>query len=59
VAGRAKEALALLSSARAASDAGQFDQALAQYSQIVREFGDLALSEYARVGRALTLYQVR
>jgi hypothetical protein len=34
-------------------------QALDDYSYVVDRHGDLALAEYARIGRALLLYQVR
>lgn len=35
-----------------------FSQALQNYTTITQDYGDLALAEYARIGRALCLYQV-
>lgn len=58
VAVRAGEAIRDLESARQAVDTGDFNQALQLYDNIVRQYSDLALSEYARMGRALLLYQV-
>lgn len=55
---RANQLLSLLNTARAATRDGDYDAALAAYTQGVRQFPDLALSEYARLGRALLLYQV-
>jgi hypothetical protein len=37
---------------------GEFPEALASFTRVVREYADLALSEYARVGRALVLYEI-
>jgi hypothetical protein len=37
---------------------GTSTQALDDYSYVVERHGDLALAEYARIGRALLLYQV-
>lgn len=48
----------LLSTARAATLEGDYDKALFVYTEAVRQFPDLALSEYARIGRALLLYQL-
>ena len=36
-----------------------FVQALLKYDTIARDFKELALSEYGRVGKATMLYQVR
>lgn len=55
---RANQLLSLLDTARTATREGEYDKALAAYNQGVREYSDLALSEYARLGRALLLYQV-
>lgn len=58
VAAQAQDALKRLQLAREASDAGQYQQALDQYNGLVHSYPDLALTEYARLGRALMLYQV-
>ncbi|CAM6069643.1 unnamed protein product [Sphagnum tenellum] len=55
---RVSEALELLFKAREAQAQGDFPVALGFFSQITEKAGDLALSEYARVGRALSLYEV-
>lgn len=55
---RANALLSLLNTARAATREGDFDTALAAYTQGVRQYPDLALSEYARLGRAMLLYQL-
>ncbi|GAQ85789.1 hypothetical protein KFL_002540230 [Klebsormidium nitens] len=55
---RASNAVNLLSDARQAADAGRWSEALQTYSKIVAEYSDLALAAYARVGRALALYEV-
>ncbi|KAH9548296.1 hypothetical protein CY35_11G081000 [Sphagnum magellanicum] len=55
---RVSEALELLFKAREAQAQGDFPEALGFFSQITEKAGDLALSEYARVGRALSLYEV-
>jgi hypothetical protein len=56
-AARAKDALAALTAASAAVDAGDYDLAAREYSRVVDQYGDLALSEYARFGAALVQYQ--
>jgi len=33
-------------------------QALLKYNYIIDRYGDFALAEYARIGKALCLYQV-
>jgi hypothetical protein len=42
---------------RSASDLGDFSGALEQYTQVAQQYPDLALAQYARIGRALLLYQ--
>lgn len=48
----------LLMSAEEAIDRGQHEEALDKYTFITQNYGDLALAEYARIGRALCLFQV-
>ncbi|KAH7422998.1 hypothetical protein KP509_12G034800 [Ceratopteris richardii] len=55
---RVEQAISLLDKGRQAQAEGDFSQALLQYTQVIKEDGDLALSEYARVGRAIALYEV-
>lgn len=57
VAQRAADALASLRAAEAAVDAGDYAAAERLYASVVREDGDLALSEYARFGAALMAYE--
>ncbi len=54
---QATELLRLLDTARMLTRQGEYQQALDMYTQGVRQYPDLALSEYARLGRALLLYQ--
>jgi hypothetical protein len=54
---RAKTALASLQAASQAIDAGDFPLAEREYTRVVDDYGDLALSEYARFGQALLLYE--
>lgn len=54
---RAREAIAALQRAEAAVDAGDFPLAEREYARVVDSYGDLALSEYARFGRDLVLYE--
>lgn len=54
---RAKDALAALRAAEAAVDAGDFFSAERLYARVVDQYGDLALSEYARFGQALMFYE--
>jgi hypothetical protein len=54
---RAKNALAALQAASQAVDAGDFPLAEREYTRVVDDYGDLALSEYARFGQALLLYE--
>ncbi|KAG2430318.1 hypothetical protein HYH02_013795 [Chlamydomonas schloesseri] len=52
-------ALTLLAAAReAVDDAGEHQRAYELYGRLVREHGDLELSYYGRVGRALQAYQL-
>ncbi|CAM0146395.1 unnamed protein product [Urochloa decumbens] len=55
---RVGEAVGLLELGRELQARGEFSQALASFTRVVREYADLALSEYARVGRALVLYEI-
>ena len=58
VASSAAQALQQLSAAEEASKAGDYQAALTAYNRVVAEHPDLALAEYARLGRAIMLYQV-
>ncbi|KAK9810634.1 hypothetical protein WJX73_006012 [Symbiochloris irregularis] len=49
--------LELLKQAQQENKEGDFDSALKTYSFITKQYGDLALANYAQVGRALMLYQ--
>lgn len=55
---RVGEAVGLLEHGRALQAQGDFAAALASFTRVVAEYKDLALSEYARVGRALVLYEI-
>jgi tetratricopeptide (TPR) repeat protein len=55
---RVGEAVGLLERGRALQARGDFPEALASFTRVVAEYADLALSEYARVGRALVLYEI-
>ncbi|PWA34667.1 Tetratricopeptide-like helical [Artemisia annua] len=55
---RVEEAVDLLEKGRDFQAKGDYVQALQCFTQVVTEYKDFALSEYARVGRALTLYEV-
>lgn len=55
---RVGEAVGLLELGRELQARGEFPAALASFTRVVREYADLALSEYARVGRALVLYEI-
>eukprot|EP00879_Flechtneria_rotunda_P009632 GHRR01010079.1.p1 GENE.GHRR01010079.1~~GHRR01010079.1.p1 ORF type:complete len:318 (+),score=120.05 GHRR01010079.1:114-1067(+) len=57
VASAAADALQQLTAAQQATTAGDYQAALRVYSSIVHQHPDLALAEYARVGRAFMLYQ--
>ena len=49
---------ALMAAGRAAEDAGDYAAALQQYDAVVQQFPDFATTEYARLARALMLYQL-
>ena len=55
---RVGEAVRLLDLGRDLQARGEFPEALASFSAVVSGYKDLALSEYARVGRALVLYEI-
>ncbi|PAN16311.1 hypothetical protein GQ55_3G050900 [Panicum hallii var. hallii] len=55
---RVGEAVELLELGRELQARGEFPEALASFTRVVAEYADLALSEYARVGRALVLYEI-
>ncbi|GJN13609.1 hypothetical protein PR202_gb00331 [Eleusine coracana subsp. coracana] len=55
---RVGEAVGLLERGRALQAQGEFPEALASFTRVVAEYADLALAEYARVGRALVLYEI-
>eukprot|EP00262_Sarcandra_glabra_P004783 TRINITY_DN16034_c0_g1_i1.p1 TRINITY_DN16034_c0_g1~~TRINITY_DN16034_c0_g1_i1.p1 ORF type:complete len:220 (+),score=32.75 TRINITY_DN16034_c0_g1_i1:87-746(+) len=55
---RVSEAVELLDKARDFQAHGDFTQALNFFTQVVEDYKDFAFSEYARVGRALALYEV-
>ncbi|KAL7601995.1 hypothetical protein Lser_V15G23134 [Lactuca serriola] len=55
---RVAEAVELLEKGREFQAQGDYVQALKYFTRVVREYKDFALSEYARVGRALALYEV-
>uniref|UniRef100_A0A0E0FAD6 MalT-like TPR region domain-containing protein n=1 Tax=Oryza meridionalis TaxID=40149 RepID=A0A0E0FAD6_9ORYZ len=55
---RVGEAVRLLDLGRDLQARGEFPAALASFTAVAREYGDLSLSGYARVGRALVLYEV-
>ncbi|KAJ3671620.1 hypothetical protein LUZ60_007699 [Juncus effusus] len=55
---RVGEAVGLLELARDFQAKGDFPQALLFFTQLVKDYKDFALSEYARVGRALVLYEI-
>ncbi|KAK9135096.1 hypothetical protein Syun_014426 [Stephania yunnanensis] len=55
---RISEAVELLERGRELQVQGDFVRALDSFSQVIKGYKDLALSEYARVGRALALYEV-
>ncbi|XP_068649362.1 uncharacterized protein [Aristolochia californica] len=55
---RISEAIELLEKGKELQAQGDFLHALDYFTQVVKDYKDLALSEYARVGRALALYEV-
>ncbi|XP_017701515.2 uncharacterized protein LOC103720519 [Phoenix dactylifera] len=56
--GRVSDATQLLDLARDFQAKGDFPQALDYFSLVIRDYKDFAFSEYARVGRALALYEI-
>ncbi|KAK1301053.1 hypothetical protein QJS10_CPB13g01017 [Acorus calamus] len=55
---RVSEAVRLLDLGRDFQAHGDFGQALHYFSQVVKDYRDFAFTEYARVGRALALYEL-
>ncbi|TKY60433.1 DNA-directed RNA polymerase III subunit RPC2 [Spatholobus suberectus] len=55
---RVSQAVELLEKGRELQAQGDFNRALDYFSQVIESYKDLAFSEYARVGRALALYEV-
>ncbi|XP_059432955.1 uncharacterized protein LOC132166193 [Corylus avellana] len=55
---RVSEAVDLLDKGRELQAKGDFSQALGYYTQVVEKYKDFAFADYARVGRALALYEV-
>ncbi|XP_030512250.2 uncharacterized protein LOC115726494 [Rhodamnia argentea] len=55
---RVAEAVGLLEKGRELQAQGDFGKALFYFTQVIEGYKDFALSEYARVGRALALYEV-
>eukprot|EP00803_Ostreobium_quekettii_P000900 evm.model.scf_53EXC.10 EVM.evm.TU.scf_53EXC.10 scf_53EXC:150904-153050(+) len=53
-----KDVLELNRMAKDATQHGNYEQALESYTKVIDDYSDLALSEYARVRRALMLYQL-
>ncbi|XP_020598999.1 uncharacterized protein LOC110038482 [Phalaenopsis equestris] len=55
---RIGEAVRLLDLAREFQAKGEFSRALDYFTQIINDYKDFAFTEYARVGRALLLYEI-
>ena len=55
---KAEDALELLLEARRLEASGDYSGAFQKFDTIVRAYGDLAIVEYARLGRAITRYEV-
>ncbi|KAF5727654.1 hypothetical protein HS088_TW22G01350 [Tripterygium wilfordii] len=55
---RVSEAVELLEKGRELQALGDFSEALRYFTLVVENYKDLAFSDYARVGRALALYEV-
>ncbi|CAK8578994.1 unnamed protein product [Lathyrus sativus] len=55
---RVSRGVELLEKGRELQALGDFNGALQYFSQVIESYKDLAFSEYARVGRALALYEV-
>ncbi|KAK9230224.1 hypothetical protein WN944_023191 [Citrus x changshan-huyou] len=58
VSSRVSDALELLEKGRELQAIGDFNKALQYFTLVVENYKDFAFSEYARVGRALALYEV-
>ncbi|KAF5457854.1 hypothetical protein F2P56_021931 [Juglans regia] len=58
IARRVSEAVELLDKGRELQAKGDFNQALLYFTQVVEQYKDFAFSDYARMGRALALYEV-
>lgn len=55
---RVSEAVELLEKGREFQAQGDFSKALEYFSEVVKDYNDFAFSDYARVGRAIALYEV-
>ncbi|KAJ4953633.1 hypothetical protein NE237_030465 [Protea cynaroides] len=55
---RVSDAIELLEKGKELQAQGDFNHALEYFSQVVKEYKDFAFSDYARVGRALALYEI-
>ncbi|CAK9316375.1 unnamed protein product [Citrullus colocynthis] len=55
---RVSEAVELLDKGRELQALGDFNQALLCFTQVIDKYKDFAFSDYARVGRALALYEI-
>lgn len=55
---RIAEAIRLLDRGRELQAEGDFNGALGYFTQVIRNYKDFAFSDYARVGRALALYEL-
>ncbi|KAL3591474.1 hypothetical protein D5086_010114 [Populus alba] len=55
---RVSEAVDLLEKGRELQAQGDFNEALLYFTQMVENYKDFAFSDYGRVGRALSLYEV-
>lgn len=55
---RVTEAVRLLDLARELQAKGEFGQALDYFTQVIEGYKDFAFTDYARVGRALVLYEI-
>jgi outer membrane protein assembly factor BamD (BamD/ComL family) len=54
----ALQALQQLKAAEGLLQQGEYAAALQQYTALVQQHPDLALTEYARLGQAICMYQV-
>ncbi|XP_038901436.1 uncharacterized protein LOC120088306 isoform X4 [Benincasa hispida] len=55
---RVSEAVELLDKGRELQALGDFNQALLYFTKVIDKYKDFAFSDYARVGRALALYEI-